>query len=80
MRGVKLTSEQLELLDKVERSWLDPEPVDPPLRESYIPTIRRLLKAGKSLKFVAGKFCVSVAAISNINTGRTWGHVADRSV
>ena len=76
----ELTPEQLALLDKVERSWLDPDPVSPPITQKMIPTIRRLLKAGKSLKFVAGKFGVSVPTISNIHTGRTWSHVPDRSV
>ena len=77
---IELTKEQLILLDKVERSWLDPDPVEPPLTEKMIPTIRRLRKAGRSLDFIAGKFGVSNSTIRNILKGRTWSHVPDRSV
>jgi len=77
---VELTTEQLELLTKVERSWLDPDPVDPPITQQMIPTIRRLKKAGKSLKFIAEKFGSSTSTIHDIVTGKTWSHVPDRSV
>ena len=75
-----LTSEQLALLDKVERLWLDPDHVDPPITQQSVLTIRRLRGAGKSLAFIAGKFGVSTVAIHKIVTGKSWSHVPDRSV
>ena len=77
---LQFTSEQLELLDKVECLWLDPDPVNPPITQQMIPAIRRLRKAGKTLAFIAGKFGVSTVAIHKIVSGKTWKNVPDRSV